>query len=63
MLMCDCWGGEKRGGDANICKHIRIRKTFNRFKNTNQRSTELTEFAIHFFSKYKLYKKIEVQNL
>ena len=46
MHVFDRWGGEERGGDVDRCKYTRIKSTFNRFKNKNQRLTELTEFAI-----------------
>ena len=49
MLNFDCLGGEERGGDADICKYTRIGNTFNRFRNKNQRLSELTEFAMHSF--------------
>ena len=38
-----------------------IRSAFSRFRNENQQSTELTEFAIH--DKNKVYKNTESQNL
>ena len=47
MLMFDCWvGGGGRGRDVDVCKKTRIRNTFTRFRNKNQRSKELTEFDI-----------------
>ena len=48
MLRLDCCDGEEKGGAPDVCKCTRIRNTFNRFRNKKQRSTELTEFALHF---------------
>ena len=49
MLMLTCWDGEERNEDAGIFRYTRIRSTFNRFINKNQRSTELREFAMYSF--------------
>ena len=49
MLNSDCLGGEDRDGYADICKYTRIGNKFNWFRNKNQRSSELTEFAMHSF--------------
>ena len=45
MLMFDCGGGKEMLIYANILES----ETFNRLRNKNQRSTELTGFAIHSF--------------
>ena len=51
MLMFDCRGRKERGGNADTCTYTRIRNTFNRLRDMNQRSTELAGFAIPSFSK------------
>ena len=49
MLMFHFWGRVERGGDADICKYTRIRKTLNRFRNKNQLSTEVIDLAMLSF--------------
>ena len=64
MFMFNFWGGEGRGGDADICKYTRIRRMYYRFRNRNQPSTEQTEFAIYsLLQKIAFIRKLRLRNL
>ena len=63
MLTLYCWCRKKRGGDADVCKYMRIRHIFTWLRNKNQRSTELIEFAIGSFCKNSINENIEAQSV